>query len=244
MTAKTGQVCGGAFVTKNGDGVPMVATVGPVGTFYKNGTATADAVAITGTGPIYKWAATMPALVAGDRVQVYGAATVDGQALGDFIWEEFADTKLTSDLNDLAAGAAMTLTAAYDAAKAAAPVGAAMTLTGAYDAAKTAAQAGALTTHDGKLDTVDTVVDAILADTSALGGAGAISKTITIDDGTNPLDGVEVWVTTDLPGSNVVASSSTDTLGHVTFRLDAGSYYVWCQLAGHNDPGPTTVVWS
>jgi hypothetical protein len=40
------------------------------------------------------------------------------------------------------AGAAMTLTEAYDAAKSAAPVGAAMTLTGAYDAAKTAAQPG------------------------------------------------------------------------------------------------------
>jgi len=40
------------------------------------------------------------------------------------------------------AGDAMTLTAAYDAAKTAAPTGAAMTLTSAYDAAKTAAQAG------------------------------------------------------------------------------------------------------
>ena len=40
------------------------------------------------------------------------------------------------------AGDAMTLTAAYDAAKTAAQAGAAMTLTAAYDAAKTAAQAG------------------------------------------------------------------------------------------------------
>lgn len=60
--------------------------------------------------------------------------------------------KAKSDLipaSPAAVGSAMTLTAAYDAAKTAAPTGAAMTLTSAYDAAKTAAAAGA------KMDIVD-----------------------------------------------------------------------------------------
>lgn len=65
------------------------------------------------------------------------------------------------------AGDAMTLTAAYDAAKSAAPAGAAMTLTAAYDAAKTAAQVSDITaahsTTNGKIDAVDDYVDTEIA---------------------------------------------------------------------------------
>lgn len=70
------------------------------------------------------------------------------------------------------------------------------------------------------------------------GGSGAVSTPITITDGTNPLDGVEVWVTTDQAGSNMVASGVTDALGVVTFLLDPGDYYVWKQLAGWNFTNP------
>lgn len=66
-------------------------------------------------------------------------------------------------------------------------------------------------------------------------GAGAIAHTITVDDGTNPLDGAEVWISTDEAGSNVVAGTlSTDALGRVTFMLDAGTYWKHVQLAGYN----------
>ncbi len=75
-------------------------------------------------------------------------------------------------------------------------------------------------------------------------GAGAVSKTLTIDDGTNPLDGVAVWVTSDVAGTNAVASGTTDSLGHVTFMLDAGTYWVWCQLAGTTFSNPVAVVWA
>ena len=74
------------------------------------------------------------------------------------------------------------------------------------------------------------------------GGAGSTAKTITVTDGTNPLDGVEVEVSTDAAKSNVVASGVTDAFGQVTFLLDAGTYYAWCQLAGQNAPNPTTFV--
>ena len=74
-------------------------------------------------------------------------------------------------------------------------------------------------------------------------GSGALSTTITVDDGTNPLDGVEVWITTDEAGSNVIAGSlTTDANGQVTFMLDAGTYYVWQQLAGYDFTNPQTIT--
>jgi hypothetical protein len=66
----------------------------------------------------------------------------------------------------------------------------------------------------------------------AMLGAGAVAWTVTITVGGLARDGVDVWVTTDLAGSNVVARGTTDALGHVTFMLDAGAYYAWKQLAG------------
>jgi hypothetical protein len=71
-------------------------------------------------------------------------------------------------------------------------------------------------------------------------GSGAISHEITIDDGTDPIDGAEVWISTDLAGNNVVAGTlSTDALGNVTFLLDAGNYYAWVQASGFNFTNPT-----
>lgn len=73
-------------------------------------------------------------------------------------------------------------------------------------------------------------------------GAGAVAHTVTVNDGANPLDGAEVWVTTDEAGSNVVASGVTDALGRVTLYLDAGEYYLWAQLSGYNPPVGTYPV--
>jgi hypothetical protein len=69
-------------------------------------------------------------------------------------------------------------------------------------------------------------------------GAGAINYEHSVtDDEDAPLDGVEVWVTTDEVGTNVVAGTkSTDALGKVTFMLDAGTYYFWHQLSGYDFP--------
>lgn len=73
-------------------------------------------------------------------------------------------------------------------------------------------------------------------------GAGSVEYTHTVTDSLNPLDGVDVWVSTDVAGVNVVARGSTDALGHVTFMLDPGGYYVWCQLAGFTFDNPDSVT--
>lgn len=76
-------------------------------------------------------------------------------------------------------------------------------------------------------------------------GSGAITYTYTVtnsDDGL-PIAGVAVWVTTDSAGTNVVAGTLvTDSFGVVTFYLDAGTYYLWRQLAGWTFANPDTEV--
>lgn len=69
-------------------------------------------------------------------------------------------------------------------------------------------------------------------------GSGSTSTTVTVDDGVNPIDGVDVWISTDSAGTNVVARGSTGALGTVVFMLDAGTYYAWKQLAGYDFTNP------
>lgn len=78
---------------------------------------------------------------------------------------------------------------------------------------------------------------------TAVAGAGSTAKTYTVDDGTNPLAGVHVWVTTDMAGSNLVASGYTDDSGEVVFWLDSGTtYYLWRQKKGYRFTNPDTEV--
>ena len=110
------------------------------------------------------------------------------------------------------------------------------------------------------VNTVDSNVDAIKAKTDELSftianqvdanavtgggtpiGAGAIAHTVTVNVGGNPADGVEVWVSTDSAGNNVVAGTLvTDAFGNATFMLEAGSYYLWAQRSGTNFTNPTS----
>ena len=73
-------------------------------------------------------------------------------------------------------------------------------------------------------------------------GSGALSCTWTQkDDGDNPMDNVQIWITTDEAGVNVIAGTLlTDASGEVTFMLDAGTYYVWRERAGFNFQNPQT----
>jgi hypothetical protein len=97
---------------------------------------------------------------------------------------------------------------------------------------------------------LDTQLTAILEDTSttipglinADSGAGAISHVYTLTDSVDgtPIDGAEVWVTTDAAGVNVVASGTTNSSGIVTFMLDAGTYYFWRRRSGYNFINPDT----
>ncbi len=97
-----------------------------------------------------------------------------------------------------------------------------------------------LATVGADSDTLETLSDQL--DGVATLGAGAVEEVITVTDGTDPLDGAEVWASTDAGGNNIVASGSTDSSGEVTFMLDAGTYYVWVQHAGYNATNPATVV--
>jgi len=108
---------------------------------------------------------------------------------------------------------------------------------GAYDPpTKAELDAGLLALVGADGDTLETLSDQLDGiPTTGAAGAGAIAHTITVDDGVNPLDGAEVWISTDEAGANVVAGTlSTDALGQVTFMLDAGSYWMHVQLAGYN----------
>lgn len=94
------------------------------------------------------------------------------------------------------------------------------------------------------LEDTGTTIPAAIAGIGGLAGSGAISFPITVqDEDSNPIDGVEVWVTTDSAGTNVVAGTlSTDASGIVTFMLDAGSYYVWRQKSGYNFTNPVAIT--
>jgi hypothetical protein len=76
-------------------------------------------------------------------------------------------------------------------------------------------------------------------------GTGDIEWVYTVTDSETPfapIADVEVWVTTDLAGDNVIYSSTTNALGQVTFYLAAGTYYVWRQKAGYVFVNPDTEV--
>jgi hypothetical protein len=77
---------------------------------------------------------------------------------------------------------------------------------------------------------------------SAAAGAGSTSETITVTVGGSAQDGVNVWVTSDSAGTTVVASGFTNSSGQVTFLLDAGTYYAWCNRGGTNFTNPTTIT--
>ena len=75
-------------------------------------------------------------------------------------------------------------------------------------------------------------------------GAGAITWTYSVTNSVTglPIADVNVWVTTDVAGSNVIASGNTNQNGIVTFYLDAGTIYVWCQKTGYDFTNPDTEV--
>lgn len=71
-------------------------------------------------------------------------------------------------------------------------------------------------------------------------GGGAIAFTYTVTNSATglPIDGVEVWISTDAAGANIVWNGYTDafgvarSLGGTLPMLNAGNYYFWKQLAG------------
>src|SRR5512142_3051102 len=197
----------------------------PTGTFSRNGTddgTVTVTVSKVATGR-YKASFAIPAgASAGDSVNLWIAATVNSVVGGNEVWHDIVDTKRLADLNDLAAGAEMALTTAYDPAKTAAQAGDDMGLTAdattASDAALTAAHgAGSWQTGAGS------------------SGTGARTVTVTVDDGTNPIEGAKVRFT---KGGDTF-TATTDATGLTTFGLDDGTYTL-AVTAGGFTYTPTT----
>lgn len=81
--------------------------------------------------------------------------------------------------------------------------------------------------------------------------AGAIAYTYVVTDSVTgfPIEGVEVWVSTDALGSNVIWAGTTDAAGIAKDDLDqlpwldAGTYFFWKQRVGMiDDQNPDTEV--
>jgi len=96
MTVKTGQAWAGTFVTLDATGA-LAASADAAGVLYVDGVANAAAVTITGSNP-YKWAVTLPALTAGQRVDMYITGTIATIATAGFVASEQADTALVSEV--------------------------------------------------------------------------------------------------------------------------------------------------
>ena len=131
----------------------------------------------------------------------------------------------------------------------------------------TAAETAIITNVDAAIsDIPDAVWDAVLADHLDVGStgealnaigvvafpAGAISYTYTVTNSvtTLPVEGVDVWVSTDLAGTNIIWRGTTDAFGVARDvnnnlpALDAGTYYFWKQKSGFvtTNPDPEVVV--
>lgn len=85
-------------------------------------------------------------------------------------------------------------------------------------------------------------------DATLFSTAGAIEYTYTIDDGSNPIEGVEVWISTDSEGGNIIWTGTTDASGVARATdgqkpwLDAGTYYGWAQKGGYTFSNPDTLT--
>jgi hypothetical protein len=80
--------------------------------------------------------------------------------------------------------------------------------------------------------------------------AGAIEFTYTLTNSVSgaPLPNADVWVTTDIAGTNIVWRGTTDAFGVARDvqnnlpLLDAGTYYFWRQLIGFTFTNPDTEI--
>jgi hypothetical protein len=85
----------------------------------------------------------------------------------------------------------------------------------------------------------------ITQNASSLGeGAGGITFTYTLTESGSgdPIANANVWVTSDIAGSNIIASGVTNDSGVVVFTLFAGTIYVWRNKSGFDFTNPDTEV--
>jgi hypothetical protein len=217
---KSGQVWKGVFATLDATGALATPSVGPVGQLWVNAVANGASVTIGGTNP-YTFSVTLPTLTAGDCVSMYMTATISSIATAMTVAEDVADTKRVSDLNDLG-GTAQTGDA-Y-----------AVVADTTYGNAKLARTGADSDTLKSLSDQIDGVVSE---------GAGSETVTITcLDSTSNAVEGVAVWVTSDIAGTTVEAGTLySNSSGQIVVYLDVGTHYVWRQ-GGQNWTNPQTIT--
>lgn len=95
----------------------------------------------------------------------------------------------------------------------------------------------------------DYVQGAFGANNIPIGTAVEFTYTVVTPDPVNdPIEGVEVDISTDIAGNNVTWAGDTDTFGVARDdagnlpRLDPGTYYLWRQRAGYTFTNPDTEV--
>lgn len=81
-------------------------------------------------------------------------------------------------------------------------------------------------------------------ESEAVGLDGVIPFTYTVyeEDGSTPLEGASVYVSTDVGGTNRSAVKVTDAFGQVTFNLSAATYYFWRSHPEWNFTNPDSEV--
>lgn len=171
------------------------------------------------------------------------AALVSGKMDSNLgLWRNSLPGPLVSGRVDSYEGAAGTdtINAAALAADAVAEIAAAVSV----GSAPTAAQVADAVWDEANADHLGAgSTGAKLNSLSGASGSGAITHTVTVTSGGNPVDGALVWVTaTSDPAGAVLASGFSDTLGHVTVFLDAGTYWQHAQRGGINFTSSSFVV--
>jgi hypothetical protein len=94
------------------------------------------------------------------------------------------------------------------------------------------------------LSALNTTANAIKQKTDTLANAGAITWGYTLTDADThaPIEGADIWVTSDNAGAFIIASGITNSAGVVTFFLNAGTVYVWRSKNGYDFINPQAQV--
>ncbi len=95
-------------------------------------------------------------------------------------------------------------------------------------------------------DTLETLSDQL----DVLGaGSGGTAETYTVTDSVTGfgIDGVHVWVTSDIGGANIIWAGFTNAAGVVNYYHDLApgtTVYLWREIAGYSFPNPDLEVTS
>jgi hypothetical protein len=75
-------------------------------------------------------------------------------------------------------------------------------------------------------------------------GPGGVRYPVVVSDtSNNPIQGAQVWLTSDPAGDNLVAGTLiTDSTGTAIFEVPAGTYFLWRLHSKYTIPNPKTVT--